>query len=280
MENKYTDSSLSSGRSDWWKLLSSPPEIGIRGLWTRHPDNWFTLSFAYSSSIHTLSCTRKGFEATVELDLYRSRDLCVHPDYSLIPQAKILRCHFWDNEYKAWYVIKLGQKWSKTCQTEGRADYQQMKGVGKTALLANLLWASLSFFMAVCSGLQPCLPSDPYSPCSHCCPLNHTHTPPSEPLPFPGCVLVPLSLPSLARLIHPDRTLPGRSACEKGNLHGWAPFRTPYHVLFLFTFSAQVAIISLSSYMHGKAEPLRDEVTHPSSQCQERVAVRFQLRSV
>lgn len=156
VEYKNSDSSPGNGKLDWGKLLSSPPKLGSRGLWTYHQDNLFTLSFTYSSNIHTPPLQDKDLRQHSTWSLAKWRFMCTF--WLLInPTGKDHEISFFEiMNTRPWYVIKLGQNWSETCKTVGRAGYQQMNVVGErlSSLDPPLL------FIAVSSTLQSFLSSN------------------------------------------------------------------------------------------------------------------------
>lgn len=130
------------------------------------------------------------------------RRLCVHHDYSLIPQAEILRCHCGDNECKALICNKLGQNWWETCKTRVELPCPPMKGEANG-------WPFLSFFFRPLIQL--------FSPLSWVTGVlvptaafkNNTHAHGPRPPPraaLPTMCPVSLSLLNLGRIIYPDRS--------------------------------------------------------------------------
>ena len=185
---------------------------------------------------------------------------------------------------KALFVIKLGQNWSETCKTVGSAGNQLRMGWAERCPLSSV---------AVSSALQSALSSGLVSTAAgwlnnnnnthththththtlshtHTHTLSHTHTlthtlewpPPGAP--FPECTLFLLPLVNLRRIIYPDLTLPTQLApgihisehCQGGRPHAecFSCFFIPGGRYYY------------SPFINDKTEPLRDEMTCPSSQ--------------
>lgn len=131
VEHKNTDSSLSSAKLDGQKILSSPPKAGSHGLRTRHQDRGSCLPLHVHLTF--IPAPSQEIELRQLFNLIFSKvEICV----CILITHQSPRQRSWDTVFEVlntrpWCVIKLGQNWSETCTTVGRAGYQQMNAEDK-----------------------------------------------------------------------------------------------------------------------------------------------------
>lgn len=197
------------------------------------------------------------------------RRLCVHHDYSLIPQAEILRCHCGDNECKALIHNKLGQSWWGTCKTRVELPCPLMTGGGQWLSLWALagpfspffFWPLVQFFspLSWVTGVL-LVPTAAFK--------NNTHAHGRRPPPgaaLPTMCPVSLSLLNLGRIIYLDRS-PWPTRLREGEFTLLSAVQMANPTQYALPVSLLAGLYPDSPFVNDTARTLRGDVTCPSSQ--------------